>query len=77
MKISVSLPDVELNFLDKYAEEHSTTRSGALQAAVKALRTRDLAWQYEQAILEAERGFPEDDGWLEAFEAKARGLAEG
>lgn len=77
MKISVSLPEDEVGFLDSYAAEHDTTRSGALLAAVKALRFRDLAWQYEQAFLEAERGFPEDDDWAAELEAKAAARAAG
>ena len=39
MKLSVSLPDVDIEFLDAYANQHAiSTRSGALQRAIAALR---------------------------------------
>ncbi len=52
MKLSVSLRDKDVEFLDRYAAEHKTTRSGALQAAVKELRFMGLGDQYEAAFKE-------------------------
>ena len=49
MKISVSLPDEDVDFLDRYAAEHGESRSGALRRAVTLLRHRDLGDQYEAA----------------------------
>jgi hypothetical protein len=50
MKISVSLPQVDVEFLDSYARQHGIrTRSGALQLAVNRLRHDELGDAYEQA----------------------------
>ncbi|MFT4010801.1 MAG: hypothetical protein QM655_12260 [Nocardioidaceae bacterium] len=49
MKISASLSEDDVRFLDEYAAEHEETRSGALQRAVALLRHRDLGDQYEAA----------------------------
>ena len=50
MKISVSLPQVDVEFLDDYAHQHGIkTRSGALQLAVNRLRHDELGDAYEQA----------------------------
>lgn len=50
VKVSVSLPDADVDFLDAYADEHGLSRSAAVQAAVKSLRTNDLAAAYEAAF---------------------------
>ena len=50
MKISVSLPDEDVRFLD----EHATNRSAALHEAVALLRERHLADQYAEAFREWE-----------------------
>lgn len=49
MKISVSLPEADVEFLDRFADEHGETRSAALRRAVTVLRHRDLGDQYEAA----------------------------
>lgn len=49
MKVSVSLPDDDLAFMDQYAQEGGLSRSAALHHAVEALRTRDLGDAYEEA----------------------------
>lgn len=50
MKVSVSLPDDDLVFLDAYAKEAGLeSRSAALQKAVRLLRKADLAADYAAA----------------------------
>lgn len=49
MKFSASLPAEDVEFLDRYADEHNESRSGALRRAVALLRHRDLGDQYEAA----------------------------
>ncbi|GAA2882253.1 hypothetical protein Acy02nite_78500 [Actinoplanes cyaneus] len=48
MKISVSLPDEDVRFLD----EQGTNRSATLHEAVALLRDRQLAEQYAEAFTE-------------------------
>ena len=50
MKISVSLPAADVEFLDSYASQHGIdSRSGAVQLAVDRLRHDQLGDAYEQA----------------------------
>jgi predicted transcriptional regulator len=49
MKLSVSLPDEDVKFLDEYARTHARSRSGAVHAAIDTLRQGGLAKAYEQA----------------------------
>jgi antitoxin MazE9 len=50
MKLSVSLPDEDVEFLDAYARAHGlTTRSSALQRAVRLLRDAELGGAYADA----------------------------
>jgi Arc/MetJ-type ribon-helix-helix transcriptional regulator len=50
MKVSVSLPDDDVAFLDAFAREHGVeSRSAALQQAVALLRTVGLDEDYEAA----------------------------
>jgi hypothetical protein len=49
MKLSVSLPDEDVKFLDEYAKAHSRSRSGAVHEAIETLRQGGLADAYEQA----------------------------
>ena len=50
MKVSVSLPVEDVQFLDAYAQEQGLeSRSAALQQAVRQLRTAELAAAYEGA----------------------------
>jgi len=49
MKLSVSLPESDVRFLDAYSETASLdSRSAAIQAAVQQLRESLLAREYEQ-----------------------------
>ncbi len=51
MKLSVSLPDADVAFLDTYAERKGNlSRSAVLQQAVRLLRTAELANDYEEAF---------------------------
>lgn len=53
MKISVSLNDEDVAFLDRYAATHATgSRSGAVAAAIRALRDEELEDAYAEAFME-------------------------
>jgi Arc/MetJ-type ribon-helix-helix transcriptional regulator len=50
MKVSVSLPGEDVQFLDEYAREQGLeSRSAALHRAVRLLRTAELGGTYEAA----------------------------
>lgn len=50
MRVSVSLPDDDVEFLDKYAErEGFASRSAVLHKAVRMLRASELGAAYEEA----------------------------
>jgi Arc/MetJ-type ribon-helix-helix transcriptional regulator len=50
MKVSVSLPQEDVDFLDSYAREQGmASRSAAMHKAVGLLRTAQLASAYEDA----------------------------
>ena len=50
MKLSVSLPDEDVEFLDSYAETQGfASRSAALHRAVRLLRATSLGSAYESA----------------------------
>lgn len=50
MKVSVSLPGEDVEFLDLYAlEQGLASRSAALQRAVRLLRVSELGASYESA----------------------------
>ncbi|MEI6497162.1 MAG: ribbon-helix-helix domain-containing protein [Actinomycetota bacterium] len=50
MKVSVSLPDDDVAFLDAYAEhEGYSSRSAVLHKAVRLLRASELGAAYEDA----------------------------
>jgi Arc/MetJ-type ribon-helix-helix transcriptional regulator len=51
MKVSVSLPDEDVQFLDAYAEAQGLpSRSAALHKAVRLLRGAELTPAYEEAF---------------------------
>ena len=53
MKLSVSLPDEDIEYLDAYAETQGlASRSAALQKAVRLLRASELGAAYEDAWAE-------------------------
>jgi Arc/MetJ-type ribon-helix-helix transcriptional regulator len=50
MKLSVSLPDEDVEYLDRYAHAQGLdSRSAALQKAVRLLRASELGAAYEDA----------------------------
>lgn len=50
MKLSVSLPDGDVEYLDDYARKTGdTSRSAVLHKAVRALRATELGGAYEDA----------------------------
>jgi Arc/MetJ-type ribon-helix-helix transcriptional regulator len=50
MKVSISLPDEDLEFLDQYTRQAGLgSRSAALQKAVRLLRTAELSQEYAAA----------------------------
>ncbi len=50
MKVSVSLPDSDVAYLDAYAQTQGLdSRSAALQKAVRLLRASELGAAYEDA----------------------------
>ncbi len=50
MKISVSLPALDVEYLDAYARTQGyTSRSAVLQKAVRTLRSTELGGPYEDA----------------------------
>lgn len=62
MKVSVSLPDEDVEFLDTYAErEGYASRSAVLHKAVRLLRASELGAAYEDAWAAWEAA---DDGAL-------------
>jgi len=53
MKVSVSLPNDDVSYLDaQVADGRFPSRSAAFHAAVRSLRFRDLGEQYAQAATE-------------------------
>lgn len=53
MKVSVSLPDEDVEFLDTYAERGGfASRSAVLHKAVRLLRASELGAAYEDAWAE-------------------------
>jgi Arc/MetJ-type ribon-helix-helix transcriptional regulator len=50
MKVSVSLPDEDVEFLDAYANSQGiASRSAAMHKAVRLLRASELGSAYEEA----------------------------
>ena len=50
MKLSVSLPDDDIQFIDQYAREHAVeSRSGVVQRALLLLRANELGEDYAAA----------------------------
>ena len=50
MKVSISLPGDDVQFLDEYAKEQGLdSRSAAIHRAVRLLRTAELGGTYEAA----------------------------
>lgn len=67
MKISISLPDDDVRFLDEYAEVQGyPSRSAVVLAAVRILRAAKLGDAYADAWAEWE-GSGEADAWDRAM----------
>jgi len=50
MKVSVSLPDEDVEYLDSYVRDHGLeSRSAAVHKAVRLLRASELGSAYEEA----------------------------
>jgi len=65
MKLSVSLPDDDVEYLDEYARtQRLDSRSAALHKAVRLLRASELGGAYEDAWNEWAEG--EDDSLWDA-----------
>lgn len=63
MKVSVSLPDEDVVFLDEYAAAHGVgSRSAAVQKAVRLLRASRLGAAYEGAWSDWDTS-DESDAW--------------
>jgi Arc/MetJ-type ribon-helix-helix transcriptional regulator len=57
MKVSVSLPEEDVAYLDSYAEQEGLpSRSAALHRAVRLLRSATLGAEYAAAWTEWEEG---------------------
>jgi Arc/MetJ-type ribon-helix-helix transcriptional regulator len=62
MKVSVSLPEDDVAYLDSYADERGlASRSAVVHKAVRLLRASELGAAYEEAWAEWESG---EDGRL-------------
>lgn len=65
MKVSISLPDADVAFLDTYASENGLpSRSAAVHKAVRALRETTLEAAYTEAFADWEGS--EDEALVEA-----------
>ncbi len=75
MKLSVSLSDSEVAFIDEYAHQHGVaSRSAVVQAALDKLRLADIAGDYDDAFQEWADG--DNDVWdvavADGLDAKRR-----
>jgi Arc/MetJ-type ribon-helix-helix transcriptional regulator len=62
MKLSVSLPDEDVDYLDAYARGQGLdSRSAALRKAVRLLRASELGAAYEDAWAEWDRSDDAED----------------
>ena len=65
MKVSVSVPDEDIEFLDNYVKTHRiASRSAAVQRAIRLLRASELTNAYAAAFTEWD-----DDPSTEAWDA--------
>ena len=63
MKVSVSVPDEDIEFLDNYAKTHQVaSRSAALQRAIRLLRATELGGAYASAFSDWADS-PDGDAW--------------
>jgi antitoxin ParD1/3/4 len=69
-KISVSLPDELVGFVEDYRKKRGLNRSQVIEQAVKLLRSRDLEAAYREANAEVDKDWENtvadglsDDAW--------------
>lgn len=63
MKVSVSLPDDDIEYLDNYVRTHRiASRSAALRRAIRLLRASELTDAYSAAFAEWSED-PQSDAW--------------
>lgn len=63
MKVSLSIPDEDVRFLDNFAREHGiASRSAAVQRSIAMLREVELKEQYKIAMQEW-RDSPDSELW--------------
>jgi metal-responsive CopG/Arc/MetJ family transcriptional regulator len=63
MKVSLSIPDEDIRFLDNFAREHGiASRSAAVQRSIAMLREVELKEQYKLAMREW-RDSPDSELW--------------
>jgi Arc/MetJ-type ribon-helix-helix transcriptional regulator len=76
MKVSISLPDKDVAFLDTYAKENGLdSRSAAVHSAVRALLDTTLETEYAEAFAEWEGS--EDEAFWDTFAADGLGPEQG
>jgi len=63
MKVSLSIPDEDIRFLDNFARDHGiASRSAAMQHSIALLREAELKEQYKIAMQEW-RDSPDSELW--------------
>jgi len=63
MKVSLSIPDEDVRFLDNFARDHGiASRSAAVQRSIALLREAELKEQYKIAMREW-RDSPDSELW--------------
>lgn len=73
-KLSVSLPDEDVEFLDQYARRRGVgSRSAAVHTAVRLLRTSELGGAYADAWREWSESHEADDWETTAGDGLATG----
>ena len=63
MKVSISIPEEDVQFLDNYARNHQiASRSATLHRAIRLLRTSELSSAYAEAFTDWTTD-PDDTAW--------------
>lgn len=63
VKLSVSIPEEDVEFLDEYTAAHRIpSRSAAIQRAIRLLRASELTEAYAAAFVEWDDG-PDAESW--------------
>lgn len=53
-KLSISLPEQDVSYLDTLIDEHTTSRSAAVHQIIRRMRELDAEYGYAQAMVEWE-----------------------